>query len=76
MVVSDNFTKWTKAIPPPNIEAKTVAQAPIENVLQWYRSTSLPHSVHTDKVYQFESKLFKNYVNYFRFIKHGQTEPS
>jgi hypothetical protein len=56
LVITDQFTKWTEAIPIPNLEAKTVADAFISNFSSKFGN---PLSIHTDQGSNFESKLFK-----------------
>lgn len=55
MVVGDYFTKWTEAIPLPNQEAKTVADALVTQVITRF---GVPDSLHSDQGRNFESKLF------------------
>lgn len=55
VVVGDYFTKWMEAIPVPNQEAKTVADALIVHFISKF---GLPGSLHSDQGRNFESKLF------------------
>ena len=56
MVVVDYFTKWVEAIPLPNLEAKTVAQSLVTQILTRF---GIPLSLHTDQGVQFESIVFQ-----------------
>ena len=55
LVVSDYFTKWTEAFPMPNMEAVTVAQLIVEEVVARF---GVPCEIHSDQGRQYESKLF------------------
>ena len=55
LVIGDYFTKWTEAIPIPNQEAKTVADALVTQVITRF---GVPESIHSDQGRNFESKLF------------------
>ena len=55
LVVSDYFTKWTEALPMPNMEACTVAKILVEEVLC---RMGIPQKIHSDQGRQFESNLF------------------
>ena len=56
LVISDYFTKWTEALPMPNMEACTVAKTLVENVLCMF---GIPQKIHSDQGRQFESNLFQ-----------------
>ena len=56
MVLTDQFTRWTEAIPIPNQEAKTVAQAFITHFASRF---GYPLTIFTDQGTNFESNLFK-----------------
>ena len=56
VVIGDYFTKWTEALPIPNMEACTVAKVLVENVLCRF---GIPQAIHSDQGRQFESKLFQ-----------------
>ena len=56
LVVSDYFTKWTESFAMPNMEARTVAQIIVENVVSRF---GIPYFVHSDQGRQFESNIFK-----------------
>ncbi|KAK3084679.1 hypothetical protein FSP39_017315 [Pinctada imbricata] len=56
LVIQDYFTKWAEAVPLPDMEAKTVAQAFIDNFVTKF---GVPRVLHTDQGRQFESRLFK-----------------
>jgi len=51
----DRFSRWPEAIPLPNIEAETVANALLEN---WITRYGTPDTITTDQGTQFESRLF------------------
>ena len=55
LVVSDYFTKWTKAFPMSNMEAATVAKIIMEEVVARF---GVPNEIHSDQSRQYESKLF------------------
>ena len=56
LVVSDYFTKWTEALPLPNIEACTVAKILVDEILCRF---GIPQKIHSDQGRQFESNLFR-----------------
>ncbi|MCG8033694.1 MAG: DDE-type integrase/transposase/recombinase, partial [Candidatus Thiodiazotropha taylori] len=56
VVVADYFTKWTEALPMPNMEACTVAKLLVEEILCRF---GLPQTIHSDQGRQFESHLFQ-----------------
>ncbi|CAC5409896.1 unnamed protein product [Mytilus coruscus] len=56
LVVSDYYTKWTESFAMPNIEAKTVANIIVEEVIVRF---GVPHWIHSDQGRQFESLLFQ-----------------
>ena len=56
LVIADYFTKWTEALPMPNMEACTVAKTLVENVLCRF---GIPQKIHSDQGRQFESNLFQ-----------------
>ena len=56
LVISDYFTKWTEALPMPNMEACTVAKTLVDFVLCRF---GIPLKIHSDQGRQFESNLFK-----------------
>lgn len=66
LVIQDYFTKWAEAIPIPDMEAKTVAQAFIDNYVTKYGA---PRTLHTDQGRQFESRLFKQLCDILRINK-------
>lgn len=55
LVMSDCFTKWTECVAIPNQEAKTVAQAFVNNFVCRFGA---PLQLHSDQGKCFESKLF------------------
>ncbi len=56
LVVADWFTKWTECIAIPDLEAKTVAQALIDNFISRYGT---PLQIYSDQGSCFESKLME-----------------
>ena len=56
LVVSDYFTKWTEALPMPNMEACTVAKLLAEEIFCRF---GVSQTIHSDQGRQFESNLFK-----------------
>ena len=56
LVISDYFTKWTEALPMPNMEACTVANLLVNEPLTWF---GIPRKIHSDQGRQFESNLFQ-----------------
>ena len=56
LVASDYFTKWSEAYPLPDQEAKTVAEAFVQ---QFIARFGAPLLVHTDQGRNFESRLFR-----------------
>jgi len=56
VVISDYFTKWTEALPMPNMEAVTVARLLVEQVVCRF---GMPQIIHSDQGRQFESHLFQ-----------------
>ena len=55
-LIADHFSKWYEAIPLPDQTAPTTATALVEN---WICRFGRPHSIHSDQVHIFKSKLFK-----------------
>ena len=56
LVAMDYFTKWGEAYPVPNMEASTVATAPVNEMFLRF---SPPERLHSDQGKQFESQLIK-----------------
>ena len=56
LVISDYFTKWSEAIPLPNICAETVAR---EFIHRFVCQFGAPDSLHTDQDKNFDSMLIK-----------------
>ena len=56
LCMGDHFTKWITAVPLPNQETKTVANALIEYVISVF---GVPREIYTDQGSNFESKLFQ-----------------
>ena len=57
LLIGDHFSKWYEAIPLPEQTAPTTATALFEN---WICRFGCPHSIHSDQVRNFESRLFKS----------------
>ena len=66
VVVSDYFTKWTEALPMPNMEACTVAKLLVEEI---FCRVGVPQIVHSDQGRQFESNLFQEMCKLFGIEK-------
>lgn len=66
VVIADYFTKWTEALPIPNIEACTVAKVLVEEVLCRF---GVPQTIHSDQGRQFESNLFQEMCKVFGIEK-------
>ena len=56
LVCADYFTKWTEALPLPDMTAATVASAIYDHVICRF---GVPTMIHSDQGRQFESQLFK-----------------
>lgn len=56
LVMADCFTKWTECVPVPNQEAKTIAEAFVNNFVCRF---GVPLQLHSDQGKCFESKLFQ-----------------
>ena len=66
LCVVDYFTKWVTAIPLPNQEAKTVADALVSHV---FCKMGLPFQLHSDQGRNFESALFQEVCKMFEIDK-------
>ena len=55
LIVSDYFTKWTEAFPMRNMEAETVANIIVEEIIARF---GVPQYIHSDQGKQYESRLF------------------
>ena len=60
MVVSDYFTKWVEAYPIRGMEARTVAETPVEGFIS---RMGVPMIIHFDQGRNFESRRFKQMCN-------------
>ena len=56
MVIGDYFSKFAVSVPLPDMTARTVSQALVDN---WISYFGVPLEIHTDKGTNFESMLFK-----------------
>ena len=56
LVIGDHFTKWYEAIPPPDQQASTTADALLEHRICRF---GCPNSIHTDQGRSFESAWFQ-----------------
>nr|VZI45326.1 unnamed protein product [Spirometra erinaceieuropaei] len=57
----DRYTRWTEAIPLPNVQAETIAKV---FVSRWVAMFGAPSTVTTDRGAQFESTLFQTLLNF------------
>lgn len=71
LVVSDYFSKWTESFAMPNMEAVTVANLIVEQVVARF---GVPSYLHSDQGRQFESKLFSEMCRLLN-IKKTRTTP-
>lgn len=56
LVCADYFTKWTEALPMPDMTARTVATKLYDNIICRF---GVPTMIHSDQGRQFESQLFQ-----------------
>ena len=66
LVIGEYFSKWTESIPLPDITAKTVAHAFVEQFICRY---GMPVEIVTDQGRQFEAELFKELCTYLEIDK-------
>lgn len=71
LTMIDRYTKWTEAIPMPNITAETTA---MHFITAWVSRFGVPVRITTDQGRQFESELFKQ-LNQSLGINHLRTSP-
>jgi transposase InsO family protein len=71
LVVLHYYSKWTESFPMKNIEAETVANIIVEQVLT---RSGVPYAIHSDQGTQFESRLFGEVCKLFG-IKKTRTMP-
>nr|VZH98237.1 unnamed protein product [Spirometra erinaceieuropaei] len=57
----DRYTRWTEAIPLPDVQAETIVKA---FVSRWVAMFGAPSTVTTDRGAQFESALFQTLLNF------------
>ena len=72
LVMADYFTKWTEALPMPNMEACTVAKILVENVLCRF---GILQKIHSDQGRQFESNLFQEMCKILGIEKRHEKTP-
>ena len=66
LVIGDHFTKWYEAIPLPDQQASTTADALLEH---WICRFGCPNSIHTDQGRNFESALFQRLMTLLEINK-------
>ena len=66
LVIGDHFTKWYEAIPLPDQQASTTADALLEH---WICRFGWPNSIHTDQGRNFESALFQRLMTLLEINK-------
>ena len=66
LVIGDHFIKYYEAIPLPDQQASTTANALLEH---WSCRFGCPNSVHTDQGHNFESALFQQLMNLLEINK-------
>ena len=71
LVRSDYFTKWTEAFPMQNMEARTVADIIVREVVSRF---GVPSSIHSDQGRQYESQPFSEMCKVLH-IKKTRTTP-
>ena len=67
---TDYFTKWVKAYPTMDMEAKTVAETMVEGFIS---RKGVPMIIHSDEGRNFEPKLFKRMCNLLGITKTRMT---
>ena len=65
-MIGDHFTKWYEAIPLPDQQASTIADALLEH---WICRFGCPNSIHTDQGRNFESALFQRLMTLLEINK-------
>ena len=71
LVVSDYYTKWTEAFSMPNMEARTVADIIVREVVSRF---GVPYIIHSDQGRQYESQLLLEMCKVLH-IKKTRTTP-
>ena len=66
LVISDYYTKWTESHAMPNMEACTVAEVIVRDVVTRF---GIPTTIHSDQGSQFESQLFQQMCKLLRINK-------
>ena len=66
LVIGDYFTKWTECHAMQNMEASTVANILVEQVVSRF---GIPYTIHSDQGRQFESRLFKEMCKLLQITK-------
>ena len=70
LVLTDRFSKYTKAFPLPNKETKTVAECV---VTRWIHEYGEPEQIHTDQGGEFESHLMRDLLKLYGIHKSRTT---
>ena len=60
LTMQDSFTRYLVAVPVPDLEAETLAQAVVDH---WVMRFGVPEQVHSDRGTSFTSSLFKEVMN-------------
>jgi len=71
LVLTDHFTRWSDAIPPPDGKATIVARALDKRVFSGF---GIPEIIHSDPGSQFQSELFQACCNLWG-CENTQTSP-
>jgi hypothetical protein len=70
LTIVDRYTRWSEAIPIPDITAETVVRAFIEH---WVARFGAPTIITTDRGQQFESVLFNSMLQFLGCSRHRTT---
>ena len=66
LVVGDYFTKWTEALPIPDMETATIARVLVNEFISRFGA---PSHLHTDQGRSFESSLIKEICTLMGIVK-------